>query len=955
MYGRGSCRGVSPASRTRFFRHVSQIVRPEVITVQRLLASALLFALCAFSVSAQPAADLCHDGSFETGEGWELVLQQGAEGSMEYDTSRARSGEQSLKLTKTNARGYVVLRSVEPVSPEVAEIYFFRGWVHAEEAPVSSLLMFRVKEKDAHLSYDAIDRSHGWSAHSFIVPSSPGSWEKRVNSFRATEERQVHLHVLLYGNPVTVWLDDLQFTTEEVRLESERPDPDEPFTDAQVDEVLAGRDEATGAVEVRDGVSTLLVYGEPVPPMFYKVSDWQKAHYADFAEAGVDLMTVPIQLGDIPRRPGVWLGAGEYDFTLAEDIIRASLRRNPNARIILDVWAYPYAQWGDEHPNECWTNAEGQRAYTDFFNVQGFADTLEELEGGRDRYYWYPSYNSDRWREDASEAITALIDHLNATPLGKTICGVFITGGHDGQFQNLRQYHDFSDGSREKWQVWLRDNFTLDELAVRWALRFDGHEQIPVPDAPPRGRGMETKPPYLSPGPEIDYRTFAEAQTWELRDRLSLAAKQAMERPIFTLAYSMGSDGVFDTEHLDVAGHMSYYPYRRPGMPSGYDISDAYALHGKMFIQELDLRSWVGSVYPEVYQTWIGAGLTPDEFRNIHRKLVGLSLAGGHGWWYYDMHHYFRADEIMAEIERVREIVHAHPPASAFSPDVCVVRKPGQGAYVSAPLSSIMGGETFQTMLLDTGGVPYASHFLSDVLAREELQDYRVYIFANTRMLTQEERAGIREHLMGDDRWLVFLGDSGYITEEGPSVEALSEFVGITVATEGDYARAPAFVDVEHPLTEDVLPFQGMSELQMSIMSQHGASSFVGRPQRFRVTDDAATALAHYEDRAVAMAVRDRGDWTSVYLGVPNSLGAGMLRNIAQEAGAFILGGEGHETHMSGRFISLHARSTGQTSLNLPPGVERVTLLPGEQTLPVRNGSITLQTVAQETYWLLLQ
>lgn len=856
---------------------------------------------------------------------------------MEHDASVARSGEQSLKLTKTNGRGYVVLRSVQPVSPEVGETYLFRGWFHADEAPVSSVLMFRVREKGANLSYDSIDRSYGWSAGSFIVPAPPGQWEKRVISFKAAEPRQVHLHVVLYGNPCTVWLDDLQFTTQQETVQSEKPEPVERFSDEQVDALVALRSPSTGAIEVRDGVSTMIVDGEPVPPMLYKVSGWEKAHYADFAYAGVDLITVPVELGNIPIRPGVWLGDDEYDFTLAETIIRTALRRNPNARIILDVWAYPYATWGDEHPHECWTNAEGQRAYTNFFNLVGFADTLEELEGGREKYYWYPSYNSDVWREDASAAIEALIDHLNATPLGRTICAVFVTGGHDGQFQNLRQHHDFSEGSVEKWREWLRANYTLDEIAVRWGERYDSHDAIPVPEAPASGRGMETKPPYLGPSPDIDYRTFAEAQTWQLRDRLSRAAKEAIGRPIFTLAYSAGSDGIFDTEYLDVAGHMSYYPYRRPGLPTGYEISDAYALHGKMFIQELDLRSWVGSVYPEVYQTWIGAGLTPDEFRSIHRKLVGLSLTGGHGWWYYDMHHYFAAPEIIREINRVREIAaEAWPTGGAFRPDVCVARKPGQDAYVSAPLSSIMGGETYQTMLLDTSGVPYDSHFLRDILEREELQDYRVYIFANTRYLSEQERDAIRTALMGGDRWLIFLADTGYITDTGPSTEALSEFVGMSIVTDGGYARAPAFVDVAHALTERVLPFQGMSELLVSIMTQTGASSFTGRPQRFSIEDDAATALAHYEDGAVAMATRSTDGWTSVYSGVPNSLGAGMIRNIAQQAGAYVLGAEGHETHMSGRLVSLHARGTGPTTLRLPDGSER-----------------TLDVKAQETYWVM--
>jgi len=258
-------------------------------------------------------------------------------------------------------------------------------------------------------------------------------------------------------------------------------------------------------------------------------------------------------------------------------------------------------------------------------------------------------------------------------------------------------------------------------------------------------------------------------------------------------------------------------------------------------------------------------------------------------------------------------------------------------------------------MLLETSGVPYDAHFLGDVLERPELQDYRVYVFANTRYLTDAERAGIREKLQRDGRTLVFLADTGYIGPGGLSVEALSDLVGMTVRTDDAYARAPAFVDVAHAFTEGVLPFHGMSEMLMAMMTQSGQSSFTGRPQRFVVDDPDAQPLAHYDDGVVAMATRDLGDWRSVYLGVPNSLGAGMLANIAREAGAFVLGGAGHATQVTGSFVSLHARSTGPCTLNLPPGATGVISLETGDEVPVTDGHVTLDVSAQETYWLLMQ
>jgi len=51
------------------------------MTVTRLIA-ALATLLLVLPACAQQAPDLCIDGGFETAGGWELLLQQGAEGTL---------------------------------------------------------------------------------------------------------------------------------------------------------------------------------------------------------------------------------------------------------------------------------------------------------------------------------------------------------------------------------------------------------------------------------------------------------------------------------------------------------------------------------------------------------------------------------------------------------------------------------------------------------------------------------------------------------------------------------------------------------------------------------------------------------------------------------------------------------------------------------------------------------
>ena len=923
------------------------------------MAMRLLLPLLLLCTICHAQTNLAPNPGFEESGGWDLVPVAGAEGTIAPD-ALACSGARSLKLTKTNAPGYLVLRSQAPVSLQPNVRYTCRFRFHAEDASLANLLLLRVAPKDAILSYNAIDRSAGWMSQSLLINSPAGKWEKRVVHYQTDQPQEVFINVVLWGNPCTVRLDDFEFTSEPFKITAPKSEFQDATTPEALPRLLQARPDSQARITVREGRSTLLLDGKSVPPVLYKAEPYHtEGDYRRFGEAGVKLATVSVRLGSIRGHEGVWIGKDQYNFAPAEAALRKALLRNPGVNVILDLWFYPYPQWGVENPGECWTNHTGRKAYGSWGNLEGFTDDLSALKPGRCEYWWYPSYNSSKWREASSRAAEALIAHLRQTPYGRSIVGYYISGGHDGQFQVLGQY-DYSETTQKLFRQWLRGKYgTIERLKQAWGEAPASFDEVQVPAPLEASGNMEAAKPYLTTSPSLDYRDFATAESWRLRDYFSAAVKKAAGKPVVTIAYGNPSVydfwPLFDLKSLDAASSMSYYPFRNAGYALGYHPYDSFALHDKLFFQEIDTRSWAGSVHAdEVYQMWIGAGLNPQEWCAINRKLAGVSLAHDHGFWYYDMNHFFDAPEIMAEIGQTARMAERlrQRPSSRFRPEVCVVQTPGNDKFISSAMASLKSSAFYQLMALEQSGVPYDLHYLPDVLGRPELQKYRVYVFMQTRYLTDAERAQIRSKLLGGNRTIVWLQDAGYLGERGKSVEGMSELFGMKVATEETYARHTPVVTAPPLLKAGVKPAIGLNEMLMMIMIPEGQSSFTTREQPFWIADNTATPLATYDENGrVAAAMKKLPNWTSVYLAGANSLTGDLLNYLAREAKAYTCGPAGQSINMSGSFVSLHGLRSGSYPFRLPPGAKQMLEADTGRPLPIKNGVCNLNVTAQETYW----
>ena len=918
---------------------------------------------------------------------WDVYYDLGGQGSWELSSEIRRGAEFSIKLSKTNSLGYVRLSARQPVRVEAGKLYTLRFWFYAANAQITSFLIPRLVSGDETTAVSNPDSAlwvnYDYDSQSLMrnAPSSaPADWVKRVVFYENKTEhpQDIFIQIVLYGNPFDVYLDDLEFEAGK-RLGHNTPaTTGYAYSEEQVLEILSQRAEETATLSGEDGSSHFFLNAKKAWPIFYRgllhndLENGPSIDPAGFAAQGISIQNVIIELFQY------WKGSGEYDWKVIADALMNTLRKNLQARLLLDLHIDVSTQWGKDHPDEIWEIKDGTKIRLPSYSAQKISPA---------------SYSSLQWRKDGAEAIRNLILDLKTHGFWKIVVGVNIVGGHDWQFWTkvIGEFAaDYSPANRRAWQKWLENQYAnIERLNAVWSAGYADFSEIQIPDPT---YSHETYPVIMTAGLVPDFRQFCEAAAFDLRECFGQALKAEAGKDIFVSAYGMP----MENQHacfLEMAGKtgkandfiasMSYYPYRQPGFASGYHPEQSFGYHNTGFIQELDLRSFASDMawYDELSLMWCSSQPDINQWRAMHRKLVGISLAQNQSFWYYDMDKQFVDPAVLAEIGAVKRIADELIDRSGveFRPDVCLVRFGDESRYYGSSVDSAVGATVqWQYMLLETSGVPYDIHYLADIIAEPSLQRYKIYIFHNHTFLSKTERAWIDKNLKKDQRALVWLYDSGYGTEGNLSGEALSDLVEMSVCAEEGYTRSVAVITGNDRLvggtkgTVGVPPFQGMAEALCAIFTTQGPSSLraghqahfgyrvvpgVSRYQRFWVKGGYDSVLARYiEDGKPAMTVKRFVDWTSIYIAAPNALAGEMLNNIAQETGAYCCGPAGMgELRMSGRFVSYHALVSGEYPFTLPVGATKVLNPETGDVLVEGSRSYTIVARAQETHWLFIE
>lgn len=428
---------------------------------------------------------------------WRVSGFAGGEGEGELVDDVQRTGQRSVKLSKTNAYGYLQLSSRQPVRVEAGATYTYRFWFNSANAQITSFLIPRIVT-DNESKAIVNPKSALWIDYDYdsqsLMRNSPTTnredWVKRVvfytNDTEASQE--VYLQVMLYGNPYEVYINDMEFHYGKVAGTRTPPNPVFHYTEAEVREIVAQRREEVSFVTTQDNVSRYVANGQEQWPVFYRAlpgqsspnafgiqpkaaqSDYGFQDPAGFAQHGVAINNVVVM-------EDYWAGKETYDWAALQENLMQILRKNPHAKLLLDFSMDPYSGWVDEHPDETWQTKQGK--------------PLGEA-----------SYASPRWREEGAEAIRHLIADMKKHGYWKLVVGCNVVGGHDWQFWTkvIGEFAaDYSPVSVTAWQTYLRNQYgTINGLNQAWGTRHTDFAEIAIPDSPTR---HEAYPAVMPRGP----------------------------------------------------------------------------------------------------------------------------------------------------------------------------------------------------------------------------------------------------------------------------------------------------------------------------------------------------------------------------------------------------------------------------------------------------------------------
>ena len=252
----------------------------------------------------------------------------------------------------------------------------------------------------------------------------------------------------------------------------------------------------TAERRVENGTPVLYLNGEKTAPLIYALSDvpisnpltaQAQKNIANFAAQGIHLVSTDVNLCK------GWHKVKPYcpDFLIGD--LTAILETNPNAAVLLRLHVNAPYWWMRDNPDElCIYGIDG----VPYVDDGEYERVIDGDEDNRMRV----SIASEKWKQDAAEALTKLLDGIRDTPQGRHVVGIQIAGGVYGEWHQWGfSYHpDYGAPMTDYFRGYLRRTYGTDE-ALRTAWNDPAASIDTAVPAPPQMRDPVGAPPYRNP------------------------------------------------------------------------------------------------------------------------------------------------------------------------------------------------------------------------------------------------------------------------------------------------------------------------------------------------------------------------------------------------------------------------------------------------------------------------
>jgi len=713
---------------------------------------------------------------------------------------------------------------------------------------------------------------------------------------------------------------------------------------------------AEAEVRVHRGRPTIFVNGKPLAlpaysPVAGRRPELFREQSARFFPHGLDLFLVTPPPGVLPEDdqhaewcpPLFWRGdeiTGEPLLPPAHDLdadVGHILVGAPEAWILLRGGPDEPASWRALHPDELFVNDIGERLET-------------------------PSLASDLFTEMRGRASKAWIGWCEQRPWANRIIGYWNGDRVEGSHQPLIDgwLFDHSPVMLATWRAFLKRKYQTVE-ALR-AAHDDPAADFETYDTPyDQNRGsvadLEKRPFWPCPPAVRDYLELTRDLYHARLRRLAADTRAACGDRKRVLIYDClkqwmqgwSNLGFFDPEKswplafpdvLAGSGHISVAPlldtdgldgiitphdYQARGIGGVYEnegASDSCVLRGRLFMSEMDTRSWTGTdvCFP---------ARDLAEFKAISwRNLATAWTRGFHAYWMDVYQDWFAAPEMHTEviapqvraIRQALEWQHADEPGIAvIIDDSAALDADARGNYLNeAVMWEVRNG-------LSRCGVPHRIYLLDD-LALDNFPPHRLFWFPNLFRCDDRKRALLEKVVMRDGRVAVWGPASGVSDGTRASAAAAEALTGFRMdLIHGNLPRRVLISEFTHPATEavDAGAFYGgalaYGPTLVPLDGQRLGEALLHRGL-------ARAGLAAKEFGRGAGLGRGQGDWASVFT-VAHGLPADLWRELARWAGAHVWCDSNDVLIADRSVVALHTLKPGPRTLRLPRRCEVVDVI----------------------------
>ena len=522
-------------------------------------------------------------------------------------------------------------------------------------------------------------------------------------------------------------------------------------------------------------------------------------YHRDFTQAGIKIHTNILHLG--------WMGVDEYDYSVTDAVLE-EMFKNDDIYYIPRIKLNVPVDWCRENPEELLVYWEGPRDVEGILNVVNsplhdwfgynapkgyykagdFVDTRPNVCGLVSRQ----SFSSQKWLNDAGEALRRLIDRIENSKYADKIIGYHIAFGVSGEAilwgRAENHYGDYGITNTKRFYEWAEKKYGSHEALLE---AWGGDLTLPSPDE--RYSRFDVAEEFLR-GDRIgtvsrDMDEFTSSACVDAIEHFSgIIRKYAPDKLVGAFyGYFMHTDNpnyaghlalnrLLDGDAVDFFAAPKIYHRCGPGEPGGEMCAVQSVNLKKLWVDEADNRTHLAS---DDVPEWLCRDM--NDTRWVMWRELAKNISHDSGFWWMDLGgRWFDSPEIMNEINHMntvsaylRTLPHSSPADTLILVDEKCIYSLGVSKHLRCGFM-----EDYVCEMRKSGII--ADVYRLDDIRTIDLSRYKMVVFAYTFEISSEDKKYLDEHI-SKDAVKCYHWAAGMIRDGVCSLENAKDFTGFTL------------------------------------------------------------------------------------------------------------------------------------------------------------------------------